>query len=94
MFLPLCQLNLYIFQQILTPIAHNIPAVYDVGAGIKGLCEAKTRAGKMWVEGAVGGAADLGDWNPGVAEWRRSIYSPVMCSWAFLKYFLFLISFL
>jgi hypothetical protein len=23
-------------------IAPNVPAVYDVGAGIKGLCEAKT----------------------------------------------------
>jgi hypothetical protein len=33
---------LKIFQQILAPIAHNVPAVYDVGAGIKGLCEAKT----------------------------------------------------
>jgi hypothetical protein len=33
---------LYFFAKILGKIAHNVPAVYDVGAGIKGLCEAKT----------------------------------------------------
>jgi hypothetical protein len=31
-----------IFQLILGTIAHNVPAVYDVWAGIKGLCAAKT----------------------------------------------------
>ena len=30
-------------------MAHNVPAVYEVGGGTKGLCEAKTRAGKLWV---------------------------------------------
>jgi hypothetical protein len=53
-----------IFQQfcqpISKPIAHNVPAVYDVGAGIIGLCEAKTARPNVG-EGAVGGEADLGD---------------------------------
>jgi phage gp37-like protein len=31
-----------ISQSILGHIAHNVPAVYDVWAGIKGLCAAKT----------------------------------------------------
>jgi hypothetical protein len=30
------------FNQICPKIAPNVPAVYDVWAGIKGLCEAKT----------------------------------------------------
>jgi hypothetical protein len=33
---------LHNFKPILGAIAHNVPAVYDVWAGIKGLCEAKT----------------------------------------------------
>jgi hypothetical protein len=33
---------LYNFQPILGGMSHNVPAVYDVWAGIKGLCEAKT----------------------------------------------------
>jgi hypothetical protein len=35
---------LYIFHPILGGIAHNIPAVYGVWAGIKELCVAKTAA--------------------------------------------------
>jgi phage gp37-like protein len=30
------------FKKILAGISHNVPAVYDVWAGIKGLCAAKT----------------------------------------------------
>jgi hypothetical protein len=33
---------LLIFQPILGGMAYNVPAVYDVWAGIKGLCAAKT----------------------------------------------------
>jgi hypothetical protein len=32
----------YKFKPNLGAMAHNVPAVYDVWAGIKGLCEAKT----------------------------------------------------
>jgi hypothetical protein len=28
-------------------MAHNVPAVYEVGVGIKGLCEAKTAAANL-----------------------------------------------
>jgi hypothetical protein len=41
----LCQPLKFIFYNFsthLASIAHNVPAVYDVWAGIKGLCEAKT----------------------------------------------------
>jgi hypothetical protein len=31
-----------VFLKNLGGISHNVPAVYDVWAGIKGLCEAKT----------------------------------------------------
>jgi hypothetical protein len=31
-----------LLNKILGQMAHNVPAVYDVWAGIKGLCEAKT----------------------------------------------------
>jgi hypothetical protein len=31
-----------ILKKIQKAIAHNVPAVYDVGAGIKGPCAAKT----------------------------------------------------
>jgi len=40
-------LSINIFQQILAPIAHNVPAVYEVGGGIIGLCEAKTAAANL-----------------------------------------------
>jgi phage gp37-like protein len=30
------------FKKFLGQMAHNVPAVYDVWAGIKGICEAKT----------------------------------------------------
>jgi hypothetical protein len=33
---------LYDFQKICAQISYNVPAVYDVWAGIKGLCAAKT----------------------------------------------------
>jgi hypothetical protein len=39
----------------------------------------KTRAAKMWVEGAVGGAADLGDRNPGAAE-GGGAYTDLLCA--------------
>jgi len=32
---------------ILGCIAHNVPAVCEVGGGIKGLCEAKTAAANL-----------------------------------------------
>jgi hypothetical protein len=35
------------FQTNLADIAHNVPAVYEVGGGIKGLCEAKTAAANL-----------------------------------------------
>jgi hypothetical protein len=28
-------------------MAHNVPTVYEVGGGIKGLCEAKTAAANL-----------------------------------------------
>jgi len=28
-------------------LAHNVPAVYEVGGGIQGLCEAKTAAANL-----------------------------------------------
>jgi hypothetical protein len=28
-------------------MAHNVPAVYEFGGGIKGLCEAKTAAANL-----------------------------------------------
>jgi len=31
----------------LATISHNVPAVYEVGGGIKGLCEAKTAAANL-----------------------------------------------
>jgi len=34
-------------QTILGAIAYNVPAVYEVGGGIKGLCEAKTAAANL-----------------------------------------------
>jgi len=43
MFLLFCQ---YI-QINLSNITHNIPAVYEVGGSIKGLCEAKTAAANL-----------------------------------------------
>jgi phage gp37-like protein len=33
---------MFLFPTILGSMAHNVPAVYDVWAGIKGLCAAKT----------------------------------------------------
>jgi hypothetical protein len=33
----------------------------------------------MWVEGAVGGAADLGDWNPGATE-GSGAYTVLLCA--------------
>jgi hypothetical protein len=33
----------------------------------------------MWVEGAVGGVADLGEWNPGAAE-GGGAYTDLLCA--------------
>jgi hypothetical protein len=37
----------YIFTIIPAQMLHNVPAVYDVGGGIIGLCEAKTAAANL-----------------------------------------------
>jgi hypothetical protein len=33
----------------------------------------------MWAEGAVGGVADLGEWNPGAAEGGEA-YTVLLCA--------------
>jgi hypothetical protein len=58
-------------------MSHNVPGCMRCFCG----CDKGTRSvpatAKMWVEGAVGGVADLGNWNPGAAFRRRSAYNPV-----------------
>jgi hypothetical protein len=78
-------------KQILGAIAHNVPAVGDVFA-------ARIRALRSKDQGCknVGGVSrgngakrnDLGERNPGAAEWRRNAYSPVRRSTILLLFFI------
>jgi len=46
-FLSICNTTsnfVFILTTVLATISHNVPAVYEVGGGIKGLCEAKAAA--------------------------------------------------
>jgi hypothetical protein len=36
-----------LLNKMLVAITHNVPAVYEVGGGIKRLCEAKTAAANL-----------------------------------------------
>jgi hypothetical protein len=72
-------------------MAHNVPAVYDVlPARIRAL-RSKDQGWQNVGKGLRGNGAkrnDLANRNPRAAEWRRSIYSPVMRSAPYSTIFL------
>jgi hypothetical protein len=68
--------------------SHNVPAVYDVLVGRISKPQVCSPA-KMWVEGAVEGVADLGEWNPGATK-GSGAYTDLLCA-VFLFYCLIIL---
>ena len=76
--------NLLVSVNHLKNIALNVPVVCDgLTARIRGCVARPELANCGWNE-PWEPLGDLGEWNPGAAEWRRNAYNSVICCFAVL----------
>ena len=70
---------------IIQKTSFNVPVVCDGLKARIGDCRARLGLANCGCNEPPEPLGDLGEWNPGAAEWWRNAYNPVMCSRVFYQ---------